>query len=100
MKTSLVTLFAASTVLLGACSTSGVVCKNVLCSTTDTEAVHGAAVRQNMEVHIAKDVAIHPSTSPSFSGEKAAKAIDRYEKGEVISLDRVNVSEIDVGGED
>ena len=95
MKTSLVTLFAASTVLLGACASNGVVCKNVLCSTTDTPAIHGAAVRQNMEVHIAKDIPIRPTSSPSFSGEKAAKAIDRYEKGEVISLEKVNVSEIE-----
>ena len=97
MKTSLVTLFAASAVLLGACSSNGVVCKNVLCSTTDTPAIHGAAVRQNMEAHIAKDIPIRPSSSPSFSGEKAAKAIDRYEKGEVTALEKVNVSEIDTG---
>ncbi len=97
MKTSLVTLFAASAVLLGACSTNGVVCKNVLCSTTDTEAVHGAAVRQNMEVHIAKDIAVQPASSQSFSGEKAAKAIDRYHRGEVTELENVNVSEIEVG---
>ena len=97
MKTSLVTLFAASTVLLGACSGNGITCKNVLCSTTDTEAIHGAAVRQNMEVHIAKDVAVHPSSAPSFSGEKAAKAIDRYNKGEVTALEKVNVSEIEIG---
>lgn len=99
MKTSLVTLFAASAVLLGACSSNGVVCKNVLCSTTDTEAVHGAAVRQNMEVHIAKDVSVRPTSSPSFSGEKAAKAIDRYQKGEVAALEKVKVSEIDTDGE-
>lgn len=99
MKTSLVTLFAASAVLLGACSSNGVVCKNVLCSTTDTPEIHGAAVRQNMEVHIAKDIQVRPTSSPSFSGEKAAKAIDRYEKGEVIALDKVKVSEIDTGDE-
>ncbi len=99
MKTSLVTLFAASAVLLGACSSNGVVCKNVLCSTTDTPEIHGAAVRQNMEVHIAKDVPIRPTSSPSFSGEKAAKAIDRYEKGEVIALEKSNVSEINVNTE-
>ncbi len=79
----------AATLILSACNQGGVM------SASDN---WGEANRQTMAAQIIDPAPEYDTINPTTSGDHAADAIDRYNKGAVKQPDRTSTSTIGTGG--